>query len=120
MHPEAWCGFLVPSDVHAPEEACIRMAFKSSGRRALRYSPFPPMSDRDYIRELNNHLQASRPGSSLSWTLRQEGPSHAAVHVANVVVNGDIIGSGTGKTKQKAKSAASLDALRMLGVLKDQ
>jgi len=44
----------------------------------------------------------------------QEGPPHARVFTASVEVDGQVIGSGTGRTKKEAEAAAAAAALEAL------
>jgi len=47
-----------------------------------------------------------------SYRLTQDGPDHAPVFRAEVVVDGDVLGSGTGGSKKSASQAAAEHALQ--------
>ena len=49
-------------------------------------------------------------------TVQQEGPAHATLFTAEVVVNGTILASGRGFSKQEAEKQAAQNALRSLAV----
>lgn len=64
-----------------------------------------------------NQLQelAARLGHSLpSYKVRDQGPDHAKVFFAQVTVDGDILGHGTGPSKKHAERVAAAAALEVL------
>ena len=46
--------------------------------------------------------------------LKEEGPDHDKKFSVNVVVDGDVLGAGTGHTKKAAEQAAAYQAIRVL------
>lgn len=50
-------------------------------------------------------------------TVASEGPDHDRVFTVEVIVNGEVYGRGTGRSKKAAEQAAALDALRRIGAL---
>ena len=62
--------------------------------------------------ELQERLQAIAPVSPVYRIVRQEGPDHAKVFVAEVVWSGRVLGLGSGRSKQLAESDAAAAALR--------
>lgn len=60
---------------------------------------------------LQERLAALRR-SAPEYRTAQEGPDHAPVFTAEVLVDGEILGSGTGASKKAASQAAAEQALR--------
>ena len=46
---------------------------------------------------------------------KEEGPDHEKTFTINVLVNNEVTGTGTGKSKQQAQQAAARSALEKLG-----
>jgi ribonuclease-3 len=53
-------------------------------------------------------------GSPPEYVTRAEGPDHAKLFFADVVVDGTVIGRGTGRSKKAAEQAAAADACAQL------
>ena len=47
-------------------------------------------------------------------TISQQGPDHDKVFTVQVEADGEVLGSGTGKTKKDAEQAAAREALSVL------
>lgn len=45
------------------------------------------------------------------------GPDHDRIFTVEVLINGEVYGTGTGRSKKAAEQAAALDALRRVGAL---
>lgn len=68
----------------------------------------------DYKTELQELVQ-KKSGSVLSYELLGEsGPDHDKTFTSQVSLNGEPIGSGSGRTKKEAEQAAARAALRVL------
>jgi len=64
----------------------------------------------DYKSELQEYIQAESR-ESLVYNYQEEGPSHDKTYVVEVIHEGVVLGSGTGKSKSKAEQSAAKDAL---------
>jgi ribonuclease-3 len=53
----------------------------------------------------------ARSGREVIFTYARSGPDHAAVFTASAIVDGDVIGEGSGGSKKTAAIAAASDAL---------
>jgi ribonuclease-3 len=49
------------------------------------------------------------------YEVSSQGPDHAKVFSASVVVDGDVLGVGTGRSKKSAEQMAAAEACRSLG-----
>lgn len=45
----------------------------------------------------------------------EEGESHHKLFTADVLLNGQVIGSGKGQSKKEAEQAAAREAIRLMG-----
>ncbi|KAA1466676.1 hypothetical protein DENSPDRAFT_831552 [Dentipellis sp. KUC8613] len=73
------------------------------------------MANVDYVRALNNLLQANGAVTLFNWgALGTTGHGHAPVHTIDAIYNGAVIGSGTGSNKNAAKQAAAAQAYAYL------
>ena len=71
----------------------------------------------DYKTTLQEIVQRSK-GELLSYELvSEEGPSHDKTFTLSVLLNSNIIGTGTGKTKKEAAQNAAKEALELMGVV---
>jgi ribonuclease-3 len=59
-------------------------------------------------------LGAARGLGAPSYVVADDGPDHAKVFTASVVLSGDVYGSGTGRTKKAAEQEAAETAWRAL------
>ena len=70
---------------------------------------------RDYKTKLQELVQ-QKPDQLLRYIAAGEsGPDHNKLFLADVSLNGRIIGSGSGKTKKEAEQAAAKEAIRLMG-----
>lgn len=70
----------------------------------------------DYKTALQEYVQRDR-SATLEYRLAGEsGPDHSKSFVAEALVNGEVVGSGSGSSKKKAEQAAARDACLRLGV----
>lgn len=68
----------------------------------------------DYKTELQELVQ-QKPDQLLRYIAAGEsGPDHRKLFLSDVSLNGEIIGSGSGKTKKEAEQAAAREALKKL------
>ena len=68
----------------------------------------------DYKTELQELVQ-QKPDQLLRYIAAGEsGPDHNKLFLSEVCLNGEIIGSGSGKTKKEAEQAAAREALKKL------
>ena len=66
----------------------------------------------DYKSKLQEILQDKYKSIKINYVLvHEEGPDHDKVFNVDVVVNGRILGSGSGKSKSKAEQAAAENVL---------
>ncbi len=73
-----------------------------------------PQGSSDYKTELQELIQR-KSGQSLSYQLLSEsGPDHCKVFTAQVCLNGEPVGRGSGRTKKEAEQAAACCALEAL------
>lgn len=63
--------------------------------------------------------QAQGFKAPLYITRNATGPDHSKVFEVDVLVNGEVYGSGNGPSKQLATKAAALDALKRAGILEE-
>ncbi|MFD1360307.1 ribonuclease III [Lentibacillus salinarum] len=68
----------------------------------------------DYKSKLQEHVQRDRDHSIDYVIADEKGPSHDKEFVAQVVINGDVSGEGTGHTKKEAEQRAAKHALDTL------
>lgn len=69
----------------------------------------------DYKTRLQEIIQQN-PGERLSYEVVDEkGPDHDKVFKVQVLLNSNVIGHGTGKSKKAAEQAAAREALRLMG-----
>jgi ribonuclease-3 len=61
---------------------------------------------------LQEHVQADLHVTPVYQIVHEEGPDHAKVFTARVLVGGNVWGEGTGPSKQLAEQAAAEAALR--------
>ena len=69
----------------------------------------------DYKTEIQERLQ-SRGEADISYVIeREEGPDHDKTFYANLVFQGSVIGSGSGRSKKEAEQQAAKQALERGG-----
>ncbi len=69
----------------------------------------------DYKSLLQEHIQEDSRHSPTYRVVRSEGPDHARKFWIEATVDGTVLGSGSGKSKQEAEQEAALTALEKLG-----
>ncbi len=71
---------------------------------------------KDYKTQLQEVIQEN-PGENVYYVITGEkGPDHNKVFEAEVRLNHNVIGQGTGKSKKSAEQAAAKEALRLMGL----
>lgn len=70
--------------------------------------------DRDYKTRLQEAVQKDGPAEILYDQVSAEGPSHNRTFVMRVLVNGNELGKGRGRTKKEAEQRAAREALKAL------
>ena len=69
----------------------------------------------DYKSQLQQELQKVGPRSIVYQLISQSGPPHNRLFTVEVWVDGEVLGSGSGKSKKEAEQLAAQAALAMLG-----
>ena len=64
---------------------------------------------------LQEYVQARKQHSPLYKVLQEEGPAHAKRFTIGVFIEGELLGEGTGKSKQQAEEKAAEQALEKIG-----
>jgi len=67
--------------------------------------------ERDYKTELQENVQQRGSEQVQYVILREEGPDHHKVFTAGVIYRGELVGSGTGRSKKDAEQQAAKSAL---------
>ena len=76
--------------------------------------PMEPMAYTDFKTALQELVQR-RSGQVLTYELTgEQGPDHAKTFSVQVLLNGEPVGSGTGRTKKEAEQSAAQNALGTL------
>ncbi|MGN1421293.1 MAG: ribonuclease III [Eubacterium sp.] len=71
---------------------------------------------KDYKTQLQEVIQEN-PGENVYYAITgTKGPDHNKVFEAEVRLNHNVIGKGTGKSKKSAEQAAAKEALRLMGL----
>ena len=68
----------------------------------------------DYKTALQEQMQRVAGRNVQYRTISQQGPDHDKVFTVQVEADGEVLGSGTGKTKKDAEQAAAREALSVL------
>jgi ribonuclease-3 len=63
---------------------------------------------------LQEHVQAQKQNSPQYKVLQEEGPPHAKIFTIGVYVQNELVGQGTGKSKQEAEESAAKQALEKI------
>ena len=71
----------------------------------------------DYKTKLQEEIQAEHRDAVQYVTVSQSGPAHDRTFKVQVLYNGIVLGTGTGKSKKKAEEMAAKDALSKRSVL---
>ena len=73
---------------------------------------------KDYKSLLQEKAQAQTNQSPVYKIIKEEGPEHSKVFTVDVLIQGDILSQGVGKSKQKAEQQAAQKALENLALKK--
>lgn len=75
-----------------------------------------PVAVKDHKTRLQELIQAKTHGKLVTYRLAGEtGPDHDKTFTMEAVLEGEVLGTGTGHSKQSAGQAAAADALMKLG-----
>ncbi len=69
----------------------------------------------DYKTEIQERLQSNGEAEINYVIEREEGPDHDKTFYANLVFQGNVIGSGSGRSKKEAEQQAAKQALERGG-----
>ena len=76
--------------------------------------PMEPVFTTDFKTALQERVQRQN-GQALAYELvGEEGPDHAKIFTMQVLLNGEPIGRGTGRTKKEAEQSAARDAMEAM------
>ncbi len=70
----------------------------------------------DYKTKLQEELQKSKKAKVKYVVMKEEGPDHDKIFYINLIVDGQLYGSGKGRSKKEAEQMAAKSALNKLGV----
>ena len=70
----------------------------------------------DYVTELTKLVEKDG-AEQLSFVTAEEGPDNDKKFTVSAMLNSNVIGTGVGRSKSEAKSAAAKEALRLFGVV---
>jgi ribonuclease-3 len=73
-------------------------------------------TDGDSKSQLQEHSQATHKFTPQYIITGTTGPDHQRTFTAQVIIQGQVMGEGTGRNKRAAEQAAALDALQKLGL----
>ncbi|MBN2548196.1 MAG: ribonuclease III [Anaerolineales bacterium] len=73
--------------------------------------------DQDPKSQFQEYAQSHGLGTPQYRTVQAQGPEHAKTFEVEVLIVGEVYGSGVGHSKQQAAKAAARDALDKLGIL---
>lgn len=117
-----------PSIVSDAFEAVIAAIYLDGGIEAASeyiLGFIPKELDRDSVKNLQDYktvLQEviqKNPEERVEYVLKSEtGPDHDRNFVVDVMLNGSIIGEGTGHSKKQAEQQAAKEALKLMGVVR--
>jgi ribonuclease-3 len=65
----------------------------------------------DYKSQLQEIVQRNGQGSLEYLIIQEKGPAHNREFVSRVALNGEILGTGIGKSKKEAEQKAAKEAL---------
>jgi ribonuclease III len=74
----------------------------------------------NYKAVLQEFTQGDGDGLPEYRTVKEEGPPHSRVFHVDVLINDEVLGSGTGKSKKEAQQMAAKMALQCLNQLSDE
>lgn len=70
----------------------------------------------DYKTFLQEHIQQHNLGSLEYRIIEERGPAHEKEFIAQVYLNGNILGQGDGRSKKEAEQGAAAEALHKMNV----
>jgi ribonuclease-3 len=70
----------------------------------------------DYKSQLQEHIQQQGPGTLQYRIVLERGPAHEREFVAEVHMEGQLLGSGAGRSKKEAEQQAAAQALSKLNI----
>jgi ribonuclease-3 len=70
----------------------------------------------DYKSQLQEHIQQQGPGSIQYLIVEERGPAHEREFVAEVRMDGRLLGTGAGRSKKEAEQQAAAQALSKLNI----
>lgn len=73
----------------------------------------------DYKTDLQENLQKKKRVKIEYSVAKEEGPDHSKVFHINVIIDGNVIGKGSGRNKKEAEQMAAKEALLILGEIDD-
>ncbi|MBR1723843.1 MAG: ribonuclease III [Ruminococcus sp.] len=117
-----------PSIVSDAFEAVIAAIYLDGGMEAVRpyvlsfipkdITPSGGKAFHDYKTELQEVIQRN-PEERIEYVLTGEsGPDHNKSFTVQVMLNSNVIGEGTGRSKKAAEQAAACEALQLMGLEK--
>jgi len=71
---------------------------------------------KDYKTSLQEIIQQNPDGHLSYHIISESGPQHDKLFEAEVRLNSNVIGKGTGKTKKQAEQEAARDAMQLMGL----
>ncbi|MBQ5312198.1 MAG: ribonuclease III, partial [Oscillospiraceae bacterium] len=84
----------------------------------------PKELDRDSVKSLQDYktvlqeIIQKNPEERVEYVLKNEtGPDHDRRFEVDVVLNGSVIGEGTGHSKKQAEQQAAKEALKLMGLI---
>ena len=111
-------------------EAFLAAVYIDGGRDAAEKFLYPliipeiekhiePGSNIDYKTVLQQFVQGS-PDAVLEYVVTgEEGPHHDKVFYVDAILDGAVVGKGTGKSKRRAEQQAAQNTLILFGVIKE-
>ena len=77
-----------------------------------------PVFEKDHKTRLQELIHAKTHGKQVSYRLMQEtGPDHDKTFTMQAMLGNEVLGMGSGHSKQSAGQAAAEDALKRLGII---
>lgn len=116
-----------PSIVSDAFEALIAAIYLDGGMEEASKFVLPFITDlvenatgadlHDYKTQLQEIIQQNPEEKVVYHLISETGPDHDKEFVVHVLLNSNVIGKGTGKSKKGAEQAAAKEALMLMGVL---
>lgn len=93
-------------------ETCKQFVQKNILEPALKNGEY--LIDENYKSQLLEHAQANKLDAPVYQIISEEGPHHNKTFTAEVILEGKVLGNGTGKSKKEAEQNAARVALGRL------